>query len=110
LHLPWGISLARLIALYARPVDPAAFDAYYFGTHVPLAKSMPGLRRHEVNQGPIQTLGGPSAHYLIATLHFDSLADLQAAIGSKQGQATAADVANYAGAGVELLIFDERAV
>lgn len=100
--------MARLIALYARPADPAAFDAYYFGTHVPLAKSMPGLRRYEVSRGPIQSLGGPSPHYLIATLHFDSLQDLQAAVGSPQGQATAADVGNFAQAGVEVLIFDER--
>jgi uncharacterized protein (TIGR02118 family) len=100
--------MARLIALYAKPADSAAFDAYYFGKHIPLAKSMPGLRRYEVNRGPIQSLGGPSPHHLIATLHFDSLDDLQAAVGSIQGQATAADLANFAQAGLEVLIFDEQ--
>ena len=102
--------MARLIALYAMPTDPAAFDAYYYGTHVPLAQQLPGLRRYEVSQGPIMGLSGPAPHYLLATLFFDSMADLQAAVNSPQGQATAADVVNFASAGVQLLIFDERVV
>ena len=37
--------MAKLIVLYKRPKDPKAFDAYYFSTHVPIAKKIPGLRR-----------------------------------------------------------------
>lgn len=32
--------MATLVALYTKPVDPAAFDDYYFSTHVPLAKKL----------------------------------------------------------------------
>ncbi|MBL8514234.1 MAG: EthD family reductase, partial [Betaproteobacteria bacterium] len=31
--------MAKLIALYKTPTDKAAFDDYYFGKHVPLAKT-----------------------------------------------------------------------
>ena len=51
--------MARLIALYKTPKDPAAFDRYYFATHAPLAKKIPGLRKYEVSQGGVQV---PEAH------------------------------------------------
>ena len=30
--------MAKIMALYKNPADTAAFDSYYFSTHVPLAK------------------------------------------------------------------------
>jgi uncharacterized protein (TIGR02118 family) len=42
----------------------------------------------------------------VATLQFDSVADIQSALASAQGQATAADLGNFADGGVDLLIFD----
>lgn len=102
--------MARLVVMYSTPADAAAFDAYYFGKHVPLAKTIPGLRSYEVNKGAIGTPQGPSAFHLIATLTFDSMEAIGAAFASKEGQATAADVANFAKAGVQMLMFDTRLV
>lgn len=102
--------MARLVVLYNKPADAAAFDAYYFSKHVPLAKTIPGLRSYEVNASPIGTPQGPSAFHLIATLTFDSMAAIAAAFASKEGQATAADVANFGQAGVQMLMFDTREV
>lgn len=102
--------MATLMVLYNRPADPAAFDAHYFAKHVPLAKTIPGLRRYEVSQGPVATPEGPSAYHLVALLTFDSMADIAAAFGSPQGQATAADLGNFAQAGVQLLMCDTRTV
>ena len=48
--------------------------------------------------------------HLVAELTFDSLADIDAAFASPEGQATAADLANFAQAGVTILIFDTEAV
>ena len=31
--------MAKLFAIYQQPADASAFDAYYFGKHVPLAKT-----------------------------------------------------------------------
>lgn len=102
--------MAQLIALYKIPADAAAFDAYYFGTHVPLAKTLPGLRGYQISTGPVAGAGGGPGIHLVAMLQFDSLAAIQAALASPEGVATAADLANFAQAGVDLLMFDTRAV
>jgi uncharacterized protein (TIGR02118 family) len=102
--------MAKLVALYKKPSDVSAFDKYYFSTHVPLAKKISGLRRYEVSSGPVNTPQGDSPYYLAAILSFDSLQAIQHALGSPEGQATAADLANFGQAGVELLVFDSREV
>jgi uncharacterized protein (TIGR02118 family) len=35
--------MVKLTVLYGPPSDPAAFDEYYLGTHVPIADAIPGL-------------------------------------------------------------------
>jgi uncharacterized protein (TIGR02118 family) len=102
--------MAKLVVMYKKPADAAAFDAYYFGKHVPLAKTIPGLRAYEVSAGQIGTPQGPSSLHLIATLTFDSMAAIGAAFASKEGQAAGADVANFAQAGVEMHMFDTKLV
>lgn len=102
--------MAKIIAMYRRPADPAAFDRYYDATHVPIAKKIHGLRQYEVTAGPVATLEGPSPYHLIAVLTFDSVAAIHAALASPEGQATAADLANFATAGVELYIADSRTI
>jgi len=83
--------MARMLVIYRTPADPAAFDAHYFGVHVPLAKRLPGLRRYEVARRPILTPAGDAEPYLIGTLHFDDLAALRAAFATPEGRACAAD-------------------
>jgi uncharacterized protein (TIGR02118 family) len=102
--------MARLVVLYNKPADVAAFDTHYFGKHVPLAKTIPGLRAYEVNAGPVGTPEGPAPYHLVALLTFDSMAAIGAAFASKEGQATAGDLANFAQAGAQLLMFDTREV
>jgi uncharacterized protein (TIGR02118 family) len=102
--------MARLLVLYKAPKDTTAFDKYYFETHVPIAKKIPGLRKYEVSQGPVVTPAGPSDFYLIAILHFDDMAAIQNAFASPEGQAAAADVQTFATGGVDMLLFDDRVV
>ncbi len=97
---------AQVVVLYNTPTDAGAFDRHYAGTHTPLAKTMPGLRSFTVSQGQIATPQGPAPYHLVATLTFDSLADVQAAFGSAAGAATAADLGNFAQAGVTLLMYE----
>jgi len=96
--------MAKVYALYKTPADPAAFERYYFDRHVPLAKTIPGLRSYEVTRGTIAAMGGPAPYHLIATLSFDSRAAVDAALASPQGQATARDLGNFATGGVDVLI------
>ncbi|SNS52347.1 conserved hypothetical protein [Noviherbaspirillum humi] len=101
--------MATLLVLYRQPQDQAAFLSYYFATHVPLAKRIPGLRNYEVSDGPVAPVAGEAA-FLVATLSFDSLAAIQEALGSDAGRAAAADLANFATGGAELMMYDTRSV
>ena len=102
--------MAKLIALYKTPADPAAFDRYYYDVHVPIAKKVPGLRNYEVTRGPIVTLEGLAPYHLIAVLTFDSVNAIQAALASEEGKATAADLGRFAGAGVDIYIVDTKTI
>ena len=102
--------MARLVVMYKTPHDAATFDRYYFDRHVPLAKKIPGLRKYEVNQGPVATPAGPSGIHLVAILHFDDMAAIQNAFASTEGQAAAGDLPNFATGGADLYFFDTREV
>lgn len=102
--------MAKLYAIYQQPADAAAFDTYYYDTHVPLAKKIPGLRSYEVTRGDVMGMAGKHAVYLVATLSFDSLAAIASAMASTEGQATAADLANFASAGVDVMMADSEMI
>jgi uncharacterized protein (TIGR02118 family) len=102
--------MARLVVMYKTPKDAAAFDKHYFGTHIPIAKKIPGLRKYEISNGPVVTPAGPSGFHLIATLHFDNMAALQNAFASAEGQAAAADVQTFTTDPPNMLLFDSREV
>ena len=51
--------MAGLVAIYKRPADVEAFERHYFETHIPLAKTMPGLR---AAQKYAVRVGGGSNH------------------------------------------------
>lgn len=102
--------MARLVVSYKTPKDVAAFDSYYFAHHVPLAKTIPGLRKYEVSQGPVASTTGATDIHLIAILHFDNLAAIQSAFASPEGQAAAADVQTFATGGVDMVLFDTREI
>jgi uncharacterized protein (TIGR02118 family) len=102
--------MARLVVIYKTPKDAAAFDKHYFGTHVPIAKKIPGLRKYEVSQGPVAAPDGSSGFHLVATLHFDNMTAIQNAFASAEGQAAAADVQTFTTDRPYMLLFDSREV
>ncbi|GAA3584976.1 EthD family reductase [Amycolatopsis ultiminotia] len=90
-----------LTVAYGRPSDPARFDQYYTDTHRPLVARIPGVQRFEVLKcGSLDDRAAP--YYAMAHLGFSSLGELQAALESPQGQAAAADLANFADGGATL--------
>jgi uncharacterized protein (TIGR02118 family) len=48
--------------------------------------------------------GSPAPYYLLAELSFASAEALNAALGSPEGRATAADLANFADGGVTMFV------
>jgi uncharacterized protein (TIGR02118 family) len=102
--------MARLVVLYKTPKNTDAFDRYYFATHVPLAKKLPGLKKYDVSKGAVASPTGASGVHLVATLYFDSVDAIKAAFGSAEGKATAGDLANFADGGADLYFFDTKEV
>ena len=102
--------MARVVVMYKTPKDPSAFDQYYFATHAPIARRIPGLRKYEVSQGAVASPGGPSGVHLVAVLHFDDMAAVGRGLTSDEGKAAVADVGKFATGGVDILMFDNREV
>jgi uncharacterized protein (TIGR02118 family) len=96
--------------MYKTPKDAAAFDKYYFATHAPLAKKIPGLRQYEVSRGTVGSPAGDSGVHLVAMLAFDDMAAIQSGVASPQGQAAVNDLGNFATGGVDILMFDTKDV
>ena len=102
--------MALLAAIYKTPKNAAAFDAYYAATHAPLAKKLPGLKSYTVSSGPVGMPAEPGNVHLVALLEFESAEAIRNGLGSPEGQATAADLANFADGGVDLMIFDTKPI
>lgn len=102
--------MAHLVVIYKTPKDAAAFDRHYAEVHVPLAKKIPGLRKFETSVGAVSSPSGPSDAHLVATLTFDSIASIEAAFASPEGQAAGADIGTFATGGAEMMFFDTKEI
>src|SRR3954452_900953 len=102
--------MAQLVVLYKTPKSTDAFDRYYFATHVPLAKKLPGLKNYDVSKGAVASPAGASGVHLVATLYFDSGDAIKAAFGSPEGKAPARYLAKFADGGADLYFFDTKEV
>jgi uncharacterized protein (TIGR02118 family) len=98
--------MVQLVVCYGAPDDPAAFDRHYAETHVPLVEKIPHLRRFEAGKVLGTPDDSPAPYYHVAELSFDSLEQLQAAMGSAEGQAAGADVPTFASGGATLMIVE----
>ena len=98
--------MVKLTVLYGQPKDSAAFERYYMEVQTPLALKVKGVRRIEIARVVGTADGSPSPYFRIADLYFDDAKHLQECLASKEGQAAAADIANFATGGVTMLIAD----
>lgn len=101
--------MIQLTVLYGQPQDSAAFDNHYQETHTALAQKIPGLKGFVINKPASLNPQEQSPYYLIADLYFESMAELQAALQSPEGQATAGDLQNFATGGAVLVVGEARA-
>lgn len=96
--------MVKLVVLYGPPTSPGDFEAYYGESHDPLVDKIPGLQRKEYARSTGAPGGGELAYYRIAELYFDSQQDLEAGLGSPDGQAAVQDLDNFATGGVTVFI------
>lgn len=91
----------KLFVFYGEPEDPAAFEEYYRSTHLPLARKLPGLSSAEFSLG-LTGMAGATPYWGVFEAVFESKEAMEAALGSAEGTAVGADVANYATGGATL--------
>lgn len=94
----------KLTVLYGPPTDPAAFEAYYLGTHMPLVAAAPAPSRVELSVGLPGPDGSPPPYHRLFEAWFDSLEHLAAVTGSPAWQRVVADVPNFASGGVTVVL------
>jgi uncharacterized protein (TIGR02118 family) len=94
--------MLKLMVLYRKPEDPAAFMKHFTEVHLPLAKAVPGLVKIEAAQIDLY-FGGP--HYvLISELYFPDRATFDTAMQSPENRAAGADLAKFAPGMAEFLL------
>lgn len=97
----------KLIALYTRPEDPAAFDAHYAQVHRPLVERIPGLARIVVNRGIDAPWGAAPPYYQVVEMHFPDEATFKAAMASPENAAAGKDIRKFAAGIVTLMVARE---
>lgn len=95
----------RLVASYNHPEDPEKFLDHYKNVHSKLALNQKGIRNFE--WGVVTSLdGAKTPHFLIAVCDWDSKDAMLADMATPEGQAGAADLENFAQAGVDINCYE----
>jgi uncharacterized protein (TIGR02118 family) len=94
----------KLVVLYTQPDDPAAFDEYYLGVHMPMVAKIPGLQRAETGHFTAALDGGEQTFHRIAELYFADQDAMGAGLGSPEGTAAAADYGKIAPPGSRMFV------
>lgn len=89
----------RLSVHYGIPDDPQAFVDYYNSTHIPIAKKMRGLTAWNLTWIDRTDNEGVPGIFMIADLYAADRSAMDDILASPEGEAAAADVANFATGG-----------
>jgi uncharacterized protein (TIGR02118 family) len=94
----------KLVVLYTQPSNVDEFEKHYLDVHVSAVKRIPGLQRFEGARIAAAADGGAATYFRIAELWFADQESLQAALGSEEGKATAADYQQIAPPGSRMFV------
>ena len=92
----------KVLVLYPAPKDPEHFRSYYVGQHLPLAARLPGLKSSRYTFNVVGE-AGDAPYFCIWEGEFEDGPSAGAAMQSEIGQQVAADVANYATGGHQIV-------
>jgi uncharacterized protein (TIGR02118 family) len=98
--------MAKLVAIYHQPPDPAAFEEAYFKTHLPLISKVPGLQSTKITRFA-RTLMGQGV-YLMAEMYFSDQDALKAGLRSTEMAAAGETLNSFAEGLVTLAFGDEE--
>jgi uncharacterized protein (TIGR02118 family) len=94
----------KLTVLYGTPKDPAAFEKYYLGTHMPMVYKVKGIRKVELAKSLPGADGKAPAFYRVTELYFSSMKQLEKVTGSDDFKKVVADVPNFASGGATIVL------
>lgn len=103
-------TLAFVTVIYHTPKSPAAFEKYYWATHVPLVganKAEVGFVGAELTKFDATLDGKKPTEYRQAVLWFRSMADLEKGIATPGFKAIGDDLAKFATGGLDAIIGEE---
>lgn len=95
--------MAFVTVIYNLPNDAAAFEKYYWETHVPLVgakQAEVGFVQAELTKFDATLDGKKPTHYRQAVLWFNNMADLQKGLATPGFKAIGDDLANFATGGL----------
>jgi uncharacterized protein (TIGR02118 family) len=93
----------KLTVLYGAPKDPAAFEKYYLGSHMPNLYKIKGIKHIELAKGLPGPDGKPPAYYRVTELWFSSMNKMQSVTATPAFQKIVADVPNFASGGATIV-------
>jgi uncharacterized protein (TIGR02118 family) len=93
----------KLIAIYRKPTDTAAFDDHYAMVHTPLVEKIPGLQSLTVNRVD-KHLFGPDEPYMVVEMVYPDRETFERAMASDENKATGKDVMGFANGIVSLVV------
>lgn len=102
--------MASLIVLYTKPDDVEGFEDHYRRTHIPIAKSLPGVQDVSVNRITGTPRGTEAAYYIKAELRFPSVEAMQTALQGEEGMQTSKDAMEMCqryGADAEIMLAED---
>ena len=79
--------MLKIVALWTKPDDVSGFEADYFGNHLRIASSLPGLQDLVVSKAV-----GDGPYWRVTELVFDSMNDLVAVGATDESRLLAEDV------------------
>lgn len=94
-----------MIALFQRPHNVDEFLEHYEGTHLPMIRQMPGLRKLELHR-MYDAQGGEANPFLMAEMYFDSRESLLESMKSPEGRAGGKDLQEFASGLVQIMLAD----
>lgn len=95
--------MIKVTVLYGHPADAVAFERYYNDVHLPIAGRMTGFTKFEFTVFGPGPDGSKPTYHRMAEFWFETEAALQATLSSEAGQATVADIPNFADGGATFL-------
>jgi uncharacterized protein (TIGR02118 family) len=103
-----GTQSVKLVVIYPRPQDEAAFEKAYKDEHIPMVEQkLKGMTRLVLTKVTGSPQGKVSA-YRIAEVHFSSVDDLNKCVESEGGQEVVANAVKISTGGPPLMLVCEE--